>query len=640
MKYPSLTLITGSRDTGDSLSEQLQIYLKKEHIFNLIVLDESYPSAVDADLIVFSSRSLEEEARDKIGRLSARRFISGRRTISHKGIDSLVAIPPGTDILFINDDRVSAEESIEALKKIGFNQFNYKACYPPLLETEGIKTAITAGETHLVPAEVSKAYDLGSRVFDYPTLASILLYLEISPDEIEAPSFRYLKKIVSTSAKVSAYSQKINKLNSQLIMLLEGSGEGILTYDTSGTVLMANENFRSALTPGLESPVGYSLKDIFDSQELLNFLLKSRKEKGGRFTTGGKHFSVRKTLHENSSTYICSIVFSKDDSIGTAPQERVTFDKLSGKSESLLKLKKQAEKLAATDRNILIEGERGTGKKLLARAIYNGSHRKQQICQTIRLEALNHEQMEKEIETLVSDKEEGVVILSEAALLPLPLQKKLLLFLINHRGKKRFISTWSGDPLQNMVNKSFQADLYFQLKESYLRIPALRERPEDIPLIFKKILQDSGRKLTAARELTAYLKSCSWPGNITELTNTALTMAALSESGELKLSSLPDGMVSQETQKDSELPPSSLNLLKSIDHLNRKQKVTGRAKLAAMAGEAGHKLTEAQIRRILGELINEGYISREEGKYGLVMTEKGKNVLQVKYENLQLQDHP
>ncbi|MBB6480098.1 sigma 54-interacting transcriptional regulator [Spirochaeta isovalerica] len=627
MKNKSITLISGSRDTGDSLSEQLQLYLNKEQTFSLIVLDEFCPESVESDLIIFSSRSLEEEAREKINRLKAGRFISGRRTISHKGIDSLVTIPAGTDILFINDDRESAEESIEALKKIGFNQFNYKPCYPPLLETEGIKTAITAGETHLVPPEVSKAYDLGSRVFDYPTLAAILSCLEISPDEIEAPSFRYLKKIVSTSAKVSAYSQKINKLNSQLIMLLEGSGEGILTYDTSGTVLMANENFRSSLTPGLESPVGYRLSEIFDSKELLSFLLKSRKEEGGRFYAGGKHFSVRKTLHENSSTYICSIVFSRGDMEETVHRERVAFDHLIGKSESFSRMKKQAEKLSLSNFNILIEGEKGTGRKLLARAISNSSHRKQQVCQTVRLEALDREQMESEIEALVSDRDEGTVILSEADLLPLDLQKKLLFFLIHTPEKKRIISTVSGDFYKKVESGAFLPELYYKLKESYLYIPPLRDREDDIPLILKAELKKTGVKLKVDRELISYLKSCCWSGNINELINTVRTMSALAETDVLTLACLPEGMIPDQRKYDRELPKASRSVLMAIEQLNKKGIVTGRAKLTILTDKMGERLTEAQIRRILKELTAEDFVRKEKGRYGLFISEKGRQAL-------------
>jgi transcriptional regulator with PAS, ATPase and Fis domain len=658
----TITLITGSRTTGDSLSNQLYEYLGKEFPFNLVDLDEFCPEKVESDLIIFSSSSLEEESREKIKTFQAAKYIKGGRTISHQHIDSLVTIPPGTEILFINDDQNSAMEGIDNLKKIGFNQFNYKACYPPLMETYNIKLAITAGETALVPSSVKQVFDLGTRVFDFHTLSDTLHYLKIDADKIETRSFAYLKKIVNTSAKLSSYSDKIKDLNNQLMMMVEGISEGLITYDKNGTILVANEKVRSMLS--LKNRVaGINLKKIIFNKGLLTFLMTSQKEENKIFTIDNSELFISRTYHERSETYISSFKLLTDVEKNMEIQSELRkkgffakyrFEDIIGISEAIKRTKEVCQKLARSNLSILLEGESGTGKELLASAIHNHSKRNNKPYVAINMSSLNETLLESELFGyeegsftgarkggkigLFELADEGTIFLDEIGDISPKLQSGLLRVLQESEVMRiggndikkidvRVLCATNRDLYKMVREGKFREDLYYRIKQGYVSLAPLRERIEDIPLLLKYFLEtESIYSPEVNLPLVNKLKSYSWPGTVRELKYIIAVMLAISESDILTLEDIPEGTFRIDLKTEKKISDIESFLMNLINDFHAQGIIAGRERLSQECARADKMLSISQIRRYLSLLENKGYIEKEHGHYGVMLTEEGKNI--------------
>jgi formate hydrogenlyase transcriptional activator len=226
------------------------------------------------------------------------------------------------------------------------------------------------------------------------------------------------------------------------------------------------------------------------------------------------------------------------------------FDEIVGNSEALLRVVEEIETVASTDSTVLIYGETGTGKELIARGVHNLSPRKSHAFVKFNCAAFPTGLLESElfghekgaftgaIAQRVGRFElahGGTIFLDEIGETPLELQPKLLRVLqereFERLGSTRTIHTnarliaATNRDLKSMVNeKQFRLDLYYRLDVFPIRVPALRERAEDIPLLVSYFVQEFSRRNGRAIEsipsqtMTALIHY-DWPGNIRELQN-------------------------------------------------------------------------------------------------------------------------
>jgi formate hydrogenlyase transcriptional activator len=228
----------------------------------------------------------------------------------------------------------------------------------------------------------------------------------------------------------------------------------------------------------------------------------------------------------------------------------LNFDEIVGKSESLRRVLALVETVAPTDSTVLIYGETGTGKELIARAVHDLSSRRSNAfvklnCAAIPTGLLESEMFGHEkgaytgaIAQRIGRFElahRGTVFLDEIGEIPLELQPKLLRVLQEReferlgstrtlRTDARLIAATNRD-LEALVNEQkFRSDLYYRLNVFPVRVPALRERPDDIPLLVRHFVQQFGRRMnrsvdTIPSETMTTLVRYHWPGNIRELQN-------------------------------------------------------------------------------------------------------------------------
>jgi formate hydrogenlyase transcriptional activator len=226
------------------------------------------------------------------------------------------------------------------------------------------------------------------------------------------------------------------------------------------------------------------------------------------------------------------------------------FAEIIGTSPAIKNILGQVRIVAPADTTVLIQGETGTGKELIARAIHTLSSRKERTFVKLNCAAIPGSLLESELfghekgafTGAVAQKvgrfelaDGGTLFLDEIGEIPLELQPKLLRVLQEQEFERiggtrtlrvdvRLVAATNRDLAKMMAAEQFRSDLYYRLKVFPLTLPPLRERPEDIPLLVRYFVQQHARRLKRtidsipAEAMTA-LTRYPWPGNVRELEN-------------------------------------------------------------------------------------------------------------------------
>lgn len=224
----------------------------------------------------------------------------------------------------------------------------------------------------------------------------------------------------------------------------------------------------------------------------------------------------------------------------------------------MLRLLEQAKMVAQSDVSVLINGQSGTGKEVLAQAIHAASPRAKKAFIAINCGALPEQLLESELfghakgaftgavssrEGLFQAAEGGTLFLDEIGDMPLSLQVKLLRVLQERKVRPlgsnrdlsinvRVISATHRDLPKAMAKNEFREDLYYRLNVVNLKIPALHERAEDIPLLANHLLRESAKRhkpfvRSFSNDAMKRLMTASWPGNVRQLVNVIEQCVAL-----------------------------------------------------------------------------------------------------------------
>jgi formate hydrogenlyase transcriptional activator len=245
-------------------------------------------------------------------------------------------------------------------------------------------------------------------------------------------------------------------------------------------------------------------------------------------------------------------------------QAERTFERIIGSSAALESVLEQVEQVAPTDSTVLIEGETGTGKELIAHAIHNASQRCGRAfiklnCAAIPLDLLESELFGHEkgaFTGAIAQKigrfemaDKGTLFLDEVGDIPPALQPKLLRVLQEqeferlgsgrtHKVDVRLVAATNRDLLKMVARGQFRSDLYYRLNVFPILLPALRERREDIPALVTHFVKLFSRRMgkqvdSVPPETMAAFLWYSWPGNIRELQNLVERSVILSRDGVL-----------------------------------------------------------------------------------------------------------
>ena len=261
-------------------------------------------------------------------------------------------------------------------------------------------------------------------------------------------------------------------------------------------------------------------------------------------------------------------VFQKVTDVLSKVDAQQLFPNILGQSVTMREVLSQIMKVAPTDSTVLILGESGTGKELVATSIYEHSHRSDKPFVKINCVAIPEELLESELfgfekgafTGAVASKpgkfeiaNQGTIFLDEIGDMPINLQAKLLRVIQEREfdrigGSKpikidvRFIAATNKD-LESMVAEgSFREDLFYRLNVFTLKVPSLRERKEDIPLLVESFLKKAAKSSKIYSLPMQLLMGYAWPGNIRELQNTMERAAVMSDTGIIDVNHLPENI--------------------------------------------------------------------------------------------------
>ena len=322
--------------------------------------------------------------------------------------------------------------------------------------------------------------------------------------------------------------------------------------------------------------------------------------------------------------------------------EKFGFEGVIGNSEGMRRVIERLKLIAPTNASVLIQGETGTGKELVAQAIHQNSPRKNKPFVALNCAALSENILESELfghvrgafTDALSDRvgkfeyaNGGTMFLDEVGDMPMPTQIKLLRVLENGEITRvgsnepikvnvRILSATNRNLEESIRQGQFRNDLYHRLKVVTVRLPPLRQRREDIPALIEYFAQQfaarHGKRIkgvsAAARKRLFHF---DWPGNVRQLRNVVESMVVVDVDGTLDLDDLPDDLGEPAVEaRAAEVPPSTASL---ADWVGRPLEALEQAFVAeTLRAAAGNRELAA---RYLG--IGERTLYRKIKQYGL-----------------------
>ena len=328
---------------------------------------------------------------------------------------------------------------------------------------------------------------------------------------------------------------------------------------------------------------------------------------------------LRKTLEENAT--LREELEQERDYLREEVNGAMNFGRIVGKSSALRQMMKRVEAVSQTPANVLIQGESGVGKELVARAIHVQSNRAKGPLVKVNCASIPKELFESEFFGHVKGAftgahrdrvgrfhlaDSGSIFLDEVGEIPMELQGKLLRVLQESEFEKvgddvtrkvdvRVIAATNRDLKKSIVDGEFREDLFYRLSVFPIDVPPLRERENDIIQLAQHFLEqtclDFSREVLALTKTQAdNLRSYNWPGNVRELKNVIERAVILSKGKVLRLDlSMPDLLTDFDLAKESEIHEDEVmsekqmrefqrrNLKKALELTNWKVSGTGGA---------------------------------------------------------------
>jgi DNA-binding NtrC family response regulator len=293
--------------------------------------------------------------------------------------------------------------------------------------------------------------------------------------------------------------------------------------------------------------------------------------KSGAYDFVSKPFQIDELMHVLESAQEQRRLKSENAYLRAQLEERYRFEGLIGKSQPMQKLFQMLETVAGTNSTILITGETGSGKEVVARAIHHASPRRAQRFVALNCSAIPETLLEAELfghvrgaftgavgnrQGRLEQAHKGSLFLDEVATMSTALQMKLLRVLQEREFERvgdshstkvdvRVMAATNSDLAQMVAAGEFREDLFYRLNVIAVQLPPLRERKEDIALLVKHFLDrlaadNQDRPKTISQDAMRRLMACQWPGNVRQLENAIERAVAMSAGrGQIDVIDLP-----------------------------------------------------------------------------------------------------
>ena len=661
---------------NSSIRLEFQSYLHKilgAHIaFDTIGLDQvQRPEQIKGyQCILFSSPLVQSEFPISIPKEVMQ--IICTRTFNHACLDQIIRIPPGERVYIVNDTYDSIVTIMDQLKEAGVVQYRFEPFYPGCIQAdESIHYAITVGEPQLVPSHITNVIDIGNRIIDISTVNELCEYFHLPASLSNQITKSYVNSIMQIAKLTSAYYQDYIYSRQLLQTVISNLPIGLCLLSVRGEINMVNRRFSMDLELPETGTTGRNLSQFLPQPcKGMDFCHSADYKVMNR---SGKHLllsSLELLLPNHEPLYLltstpCPVLADGTTEYPAAPEpvfsdSRYTdsmFTSFTTASEPMKHILEYARRLSLYDFPVLIQGESGTQKKLLARAIHRTSSRRQQpfVCLNMPM-GLNvaarvngipgvHETSGpalivsdplSQMLELFKEANHGTLLIDSAEYLSPEIQGLLIHILQDNRTGNVFGTRFSpfdvriiataGQDLYEMVRQGlFREELFFLLNAASIDTLPLRKRREDIPLLMDQFFRELfHNKSLMARDILSsslfdFLMNYDYPGNVQELYNLTRYFFSHYAAHPLILAQLPSYIRNQMRKPGQDHSPVRLRVLAAIAASPR----IGRGAIKNALAEAGVELSDGRLRGLLKELSEEGLIRINRTRGGCEITEQG-----------------
>lgn len=616
---------------------------------------------LSADAFLVISSSLLPRLRRHTS--SLKNVVTMTRSVKKKYLPAILAIPSGTDVLLVNDTPQSSEEMVLMFYELGIGHLNLIP-YDKGREQEGIyrglRYAITPNEPQMLPPYIEHIINTEYREIGFDSMVQLMDVLDLNNTRVTYNLIKYISNIVEPMQyyRVSYFSSFLKER--MLNEYVYDSPAAVLALDADDRVVYCNR--RAQVLFGTDSAGFVHLRAQLP-ERLLHLIHTEEDISQHPLTLGERDFIVDKAavlLGEERLGYLVTlqdeiVLKSIETSFNKHLREKGLYAKhvfgdIRHVSESMSRCIRMAKKAAVTDYTILIGGESGTGKELLAQAIHNYSGRKNMPFIAVNCAAISESLLESELFGYeegaftgakkrgklgyFEQANRGTIFLDEIGDISPRLQQGLLRVLQERQIMKvgsdkivdvdvRIIAATNRDLLKAVQEGRFRADLYYRLNAIAITLPPLRERKEDISVLFRAFMGKDAARLTGT-DMDAIL-CYDWPGNVRELENCALYYKTLGE--------LPQQITLRQAA-DTPRPATGtqqnveLQVLALIAQRQAPNHGIGRTELMQGLSAQGIRASDVYLRKLLAALGKQGLVEVGKGRQGTRLTEKGLRELE------------
>jgi PAS domain S-box-containing protein len=405
--------------------------------------------------------------------------------------------------------------------------------------------------------------------------------------------------------------------------ILDNLSDGVIVYDRQGRIVYFNRAAESATGHSRGEVLGSTCKEIFGALcrdehcSLCEKALNSTKQADfscNILTKQGEQRRIRMSVTSMTDETGCvvSVLAAFREvtdlvDIHIQPGKPTSFDGIVGRDHKMLQIFEQICELADNDFPVLISGETGTGKELVAAAFYQRSRRSSGPFVPVNCGALPQGVLESELfghvkgafSGAIRDKkgrfelaDGGTIFLDEVAELPRSTQVNLLRVLQDGTFERvgaekttrvdvRVISATNRDLKREVEKKRFREDLYYRLNVVSVCVPPLRERKSDIPLLVEHFLEEVGKYAQKpsglSKEAHSILMNYGWPGNVRELENAIYYASVKCRGGVIRAEHLPQELRNGKPRRGPDLKLTSNLVRGALDQTGGNKAMAARS---------------------------------------------------------------
>lgn len=658
-----IALIYRNRENMDAiyhLEEVVEsIFGNYANIENYYANELSDRDSIRADVYVLVDRSILANLRTHT--TSFKNIVILTRSIRKDNLSKIMEIPKNEDVLIVNDVVERTIETASMLYELGIGHLKFIIYNPD--EDDGrydkIKYAIVPNELDLVPKHIKNVINVGYREIGFDTIMRIKNSLGIVDDELGLKLLQYISTIVEPQNDLNTSYVENFLRNSMLNEYLYDIPSALILVSNEGQIIYANRRAREFFEKDSSGHAYYISaidREIFKAIDGNDEISKKVVALSDRnyildkvpLRIGSTQIGYYVTLQDEAEIKDMEISLNKK-LIEKGLFAKYTFNDIRRSCPVMTEAVELAKKAAVTEYNILITGESGTGKELFAQSIHNYSNRKDKPFIGVNCAAIPESLLESELFgyeegafTGASKKgkigyfeqaNHGTIFLDEIGDISPKLQVRLLRVLQERQVMRigsdrvinvdlRIIAATNRDLKKEVEKGTFRSDLYYRLNTLHIVVPPLRERKEDILLLFKWFLKDDYVRISQKdRNL---LLGYSWPGNVRELENCALYYMTLGK--------LPEQFHSKELmqtgERDQDIQEKIKNsVLEILFKRNSLGHGTGRMTVLELLRKEENDISDVQLRVILAELQQQGLITIGRGRQGMKLTEEGMKAI-------------